>query len=688
MQAIGAVVIKTPLPTADQKTAVDDFPHGALVGGVTVTSWMSGNTPDQTRQQLEREYERFTFQKDIVGMVGCCIGIINASLMECDDFSLLPRFTAELSRLHALAGKAVPHELEVELICCVALSLVCHDPGNPDLPRWIMRARQLMKSTSDPVTQLRLGSSAILHYLWSGNASEALCLLEQLGMTSDTLQNSSHCLVEFRWVNSLSSIYFGRFDQVSTGLHSAPVNARPCSIKIHDFIAVAQAAVASIMAGQAAKAHEFVTFMQNCGDFSKRIVSCVSNLVTALEMQSKGKLHEGRGHVNNALELSRINCPFTALLSRLLATQLYFDTGEVDRAYFMLAESRQVSLSSNSKIGECVCCLLEAYFRLSRDPANKAGLEVLRAGLHIGKVSEIIFHPGMSREALTYLCIKAFEHEIEPGHVQKIVSLLKLSPESLPVELEQWPWPLKIYTLGRFGLVRNGIPIRFTGKVQQKPMEMLKALIAFGGRNVAEEKICDMLWPNAAGDDAHKSFVVTLHRLRRLLGEERFILYNEALLSLNQHCCWVDVWAFNRHAGLARTLNNSGSQDPIAAIKASQKAISLYNGHFLAGDTRTPWAFSTREMLRAKMVQIIASSGHYWEEAGEWRKAVENYLKGLETDDLVEEHYQRLMLCHQQMGDRGAALSIYKRCAAALAAFGIEPSDATKGIYEALFCRS
>ena len=36
--------------------------------------------------------------------------------------------------------------------------------------------------------------------------------------------------------------------------------------------------------------------------------------------------------------------------------------------------------------------------------------------------------------------------------------------------LDQHAWPLKIYTLGRFGLVRDGVPLHFTGKVPRKPL--------------------------------------------------------------------------------------------------------------------------------------------------------------------------------------------------------------------------
>ena len=55
------------------------------------------------------------------------------------------------------------------------------------------------------------------------------------------------------------------------------------------------------------------------------------------------------------------------------------------------------------------------------------------------------------------------------------------------------PWALKIFTLGRFGLLSDGKPVRFTRKAQEKPLALLKALIALGGREVHEEQIADAL---------------------------------------------------------------------------------------------------------------------------------------------------------------------------------------------------
>ncbi len=79
------------------------------------------------------------------------------------------------------------------------------------------------------------------------------------------------------------------------------------------------------------------------------------------------------------------------------------------------------------------------------------------------------------------LFVKALEHDIETEYVQYLVRWRRVIPEQAPVHLENWPWPVQIYTLGRFEVMVEGASLRFAGKAQKKPLELPKVLIAFGG---------------------------------------------------------------------------------------------------------------------------------------------------------------------------------------------------------------
>src|SRR5262249_10329627 len=171
------------------------------------------------------------------------------------------------------------------------------------------------------------------------------------------------------------------------------------------------------------------------------------------------------------------------------------------------------------------------------------GLQALRIAMALGRehgyVNSHVWIPAI----MAGLCARALDAGIEQDYVRGLVQKRGLVPESPPVEAEAWPWPVKILTLGRFEVLLDGEPVRFARKVQRKPLALLKALVAFGGRGVREELVMDALWPDAEGDAARVALASALHRLRGLLGREQAILRQEGLLSLDSRHCWVDVWA-------------------------------------------------------------------------------------------------------------------------------------------------
>jgi len=89
------------------------------------------------------------------------------------------------------------------------------------------------------------------------------------------------------------------------------------------------------------------------------------------------------------------------------------------------------------------------------------------------------------------------------------------------------PWPLMIYSLGRFNLLHDGEPMKSSRKTQRKPLELLNTLVSLGKEQVSAEEIAGLLWPESDGDAVCTSLKVTLHRLRKLLGNGSLIRFQE-----------------------------------------------------------------------------------------------------------------------------------------------------------------
>jgi DNA-binding SARP family transcriptional activator len=96
-------------------------------------------------------------------------------------------------------------------------------------------------------------------------------------------------------------------------------------------------------------------------------------------------------------------------------------------------------------------------------------------------------------------------------------------------------------------------------------------------------------------------------------------------------------------------------------------------------------AASPREKLRGGFLRAIAHLGQCYEDRERWEEAVSCYGKGLDADDLAEELYRRLMVCHIRQGREAEALSVYRRCRKTLSSvLGVDPSAETRAIASSL----
>jgi DNA-binding SARP family transcriptional activator len=373
--------------------------------------------------------------------------------------------------------------------------------------------------------------------------------------------------------------------------------------------------------------------------------------------------------------------------------QAAFLQGRTREAKDLVQAAHDISLTMKSQVMEWYSLLIKAWVLL-QEGQEEEGLQALRRGLTLGKRHGYVHLEFYQPPVMRFLYAKALEEDMERDYVKGLIRKTALTPQNplasslhplvkgqvgAAMYLEEWPYPAKIYTLGRFEILRNDQPMHFSGKEQKKPLELLKALIAFGGVNVTEERLSDALWPDADGDLAHKSFETTLSRLRRLLGGEAFIRYRARQLTINPLYCWVDSLALGQ---LFDTLRESPG-DRVALL--CEKAVALYKGPFLHSDAGLSWTLPCRETLKNRLLRVILKAGRHCEQADEWETAVEYYLKGLDTDNLAEEFHRRLILCHVNLGNNADAVKAYNRCCHLLQAeLGIEPSSETIAVFTAL----
>ena len=369
-------------------------------------------------------------------------------------------------------------------------------------------------------------------------------------------------------------------------------------------------------------------------------------------------------------------------------TEILLSQDDRSGALKWLEEINEYAVAMKSLLFEYDYELIKAHLAFSAGYESE-GLRKLQKAFTIGRENGYGHSLWFVPNFLVDLCLKALEHGIETDYAKALIRNHRLAHDMPPVHIESWPWPLKVYTLGRFEILRDDKHLALSAKTQKKPLELLKSLISFGGENVMEEQLTDSLWPDADGDLAHRSFNTTLHRLRKLIGIDSALQLRSGRLSLIQKYCWLDTRAFE---AICAEIEDASKADGNGKIREGNvirhlfdKAVRLYTGHFLASDTDLPYTSSTREHLRNRFLGIIEKAGERCCALGQWDGAIEYYSKGIETDNLAELCYQGLIICYQKLGQETKAIEIYNRCKTAISeSLGLSPSTKTEELFASL----
>ena len=241
--------------------------------------------------------------------------------------------------------------------------------------------------------------------------------------------------------------------------------------------------------------------------------------------------------------------------------------------------------------------------------------------------------------------------------------------------------PIQIFTLGRFSIAIDKRAVHSKGKARHRPLGLLKALIALGGRDVASSRLCECLWPDSEGDLGARNLSITLHRLRSLLQAKAAVLSDNGKLSLNESVCWVDTWSFERFVndGLRRLDEFSIGNTSELQLRL---ALNLYAGHFLLREFEESWMIAPRLRLKTKFERLVATLAAHLERQNRFSDAIDVCLPALEQDPLNELLYRRLMGCYLKKGELAEAARIYSRCREALAkGLAMQPSMETERLY-------
>jgi len=412
--------------------------------------------------------------------------------------------------------------------------------------------------------------------------------------------------------------------------------------------------------------------------FARPVAKSFYHLHMAICDLGEARAASARRHFNEAMGVVRSHgYTLAEVVNGHLEGLLLAMEGRPDEACRVLdANEARLRLCGNLRLASLtLACKALVMLRAGR---SSEALDALRASFAcVHERQHLWAHQSVG--LLADLFAFALENEFETEFVQAFIRQRGFPAPRL--DIDHWPWPLRIHALGGFEILADGTRLKVGQKAQHRLLDLLRAVIAGGQHGINSQALADALWPDSDGDNARNTLQVSLYRLRKLLGREDILFVQDGKVRLKRETCWVDAWAFD---GKLSCLRELAADDPRFDATAVQ-ALKLYRGHLLSQENEQPWILPERDRLRQEWLWVVRATGQRREAACDWETAAALYQQALAVDPDVEELYRRLMHCQHQGGAAEDAFDTYARCRRHLEhALGRKPSPDTERVLQGL----
>ena len=675
-------------------TWMRDFPSEYLERAPWLLYWWGTAlipvNQSEARRLLERAATLMATQGDRVGGLLAAVGVIETHFFEWSTFRPMDHWIDAITEGLQAAPEFPSPDVELGVYSALVMAMSCRRPGDPKLPHFVARAISLLGSDAD-VNRKATAGTFLLGYSYF--ASDHALAKRVIGMVEPLAGAQALSPLNQLWWRARFAYYswhLGEYTQALKSIAEANAIAGRHGLEgLHSAQPLVSwyTALIAVSRGDMNAAREQERSLERLLKPDRRMdLWYLSEAQTCLALCARDTrltLDLAQATLDIATQTGMIYIEGLALL---LLGHAFVQLARFDDALRTTARAREMMEHTVLRHLTCECFLIDAYVAAQQGDEMRCS-ELLDNGLRRAQETDYVFWYRWVPGVLPALCAKALALGLHAQFVLELIHRLQLPPPEAPSP--HWPWPLKLSTFGRVALWRGSTKLELP-KRARKPMELLKAIIVCGGRDVDLLSVAEMLWPDADGDAGQKAFDITLHRLRKQLSDDRALNLRRGTVSIEPSVLWVDVTAFESLVERIESLDlDNRSCDPAVLGVVADALVELYQGRFLPTDLDLAWAIPLRDRLHARFLRALMHVGKGWESVADYQRAILVYRHGLQVDQAAEMLYQRLMLCYYKCGRLAEVAEAYDHCQVALSGLtGRPPSPETEALRQSLLSDS
>jgi len=653
--------------------------------------YWQGNTniyvnPFAAYEQLKTAYSLFEKENNQTWCYRSWLGLADSLFLRQDEFNEVEHWIDKLESLRE-SGASYPSlevrgRISIAVFNLMLFSCSQHEKFN----YWLSEMEKLYRFVPIADVKCVAGSQLAMYYTFYLKSNEIISITEKLKKYADSEKVRPLARILALWAINSASWISAQPDGIEVAIQNARKVSDTYGMNILDIWVYSAATLSSLAHYRLNKAEQYLDMMIGVVNPERRFAHAHYLYLLAWLQMEQGLESKALASITETMSLlPGLNIPIIEGIASGAAAIMHTHNGNWDKAQEYIKNANHIfGVIDNKHLAnyflKWVSCWLE-FKKGNIEESCKILADMFLYARNNNQYAAAWLLQDMKQE----LCVLALNHNIEVTYVKKFIRIYELQPKNNQAIPDNWPYPIKIHTLGRFSLLINDEPINAGRKASKKLLELLKVIIAFGGKDVNSEKITQALWPDQDGDAALSVFNTTLHRLRKLLGKD-VIKFSEGKVTLNRDVCRVDIWGFERqlnHLIAYQSKTDSPTLDVL--LTDLNNLFTLYQGQFLNSEEDHSWILATRLRLHQKLLKAITFLAHQLEKNNRYSDAISLYQRGLDIDDVNEEFYQGIMRCCLALDMTAEGIATYQRCRTNFQLkFNVNPSKATEQLRSSL----
>lgn len=613
------------------------------------------------RSDLENAYTLFRRADDLDGALLAWCTLVEGHVFEWGDLHPLDEWIQAFDELEPALAQAPPPIVQRATFAMFG-AVSYRQPFGPVVDHWAQRAEQVFAHAGEPVIRALMASHlAMFHCFSRGRLGRAAAFVNEIKAQDDRGPANPvadvvflvHYAVISLWNTGNAAL---SLDSVRRGIETAKVSG----VHMLDFLLYAAGAWCALSGGDYVLAEQYIEGLGRAFNHDALLNRCIFHDTLAILNLHLGNVDVAQAQAEMSLELARRGgMPYAESACLLTASRARSLAGDWDGAAAFRQRAAAIADAMDNRFILNHLSWFEAADRLQRD-GGEAALAPLREALGGWRAGNFFGNLWLDRGSFARLCHVALVHDIETDYVRRLIACTGLTAEDTSWGRDGWPFRLRIEVLSGLRVETLTENDYRSVSVQGRGAQLLEALVWLGGRSVDQEQLADILWPDAEGDAARRSFDTTLHRLRRTLGDERLLLLEGGRLSLDPGLVWTDVGALEAaRQALVHAVQADAEPEQLEALQ--QALIENVSGllkHGAAG--RGPSEISAN--LRRDLERTLDRAGRCLKQLGAWDPAIAAFETRLRLNPAAEAASLQLMHIYLERGLPSEAMIEYQKC--------------------------